>query len=60
MPAGLNYLGFQKGGIAKVLKVRSLAILADVMRLGITVQGIDIYNGMAHENIEMKDFSVLY
>ena len=59
VPAGLDYLGFQKGGIAKVLEVRNSAILADVLRLGITVQGIDIYKGIAHENIEMKDVPVL-
>lgn len=59
VPAGLDYLGFQKGGIAKVPEVRNSAILADVMRLGIAVQGIDVYNGMAHESIEMKDVSVL-
>lgn len=44
-PEGLDYLPFQKTGIAQVLKTGKSALIADDMGLGKTIQGIGIING---------------
>lgn len=42
-PQGLNYLGYQKGGIAYAMK-RDSALIADEMGLGKTIQAIGVAN----------------
>lgn len=43
-PDGVDYLPFQKGGIARVSESGQSAIIADEMGLGKTIQGIGIVN----------------
>lgn len=45
IPEGLDYMPFQKAGIASVLRSNRSAIIADDMGLGKTIQGIGVING---------------
>jgi SWI/SNF-related matrix-associated actin-dependent regulator 1 of chromatin subfamily A len=59
VPAGLDYLDFQKAGIQQVLDSGKSALIADDMGLGKTIQGIGVLNGMRDKDPERKSILVL-